>query len=155
MKHLTTLAATIAAALSLAPAATAARPSPAPTTEAIAAVARIPWTTSRCYGRELVQKVDAATINALAGIGDAEAQRSAGNVTGLAYPATCTVVILAGLSPRQECTVDEHEFGHLAGLAHSDNPLSIMFAAPMPPTRCYRFARWPHDPDGMAWRFGR
>jgi hypothetical protein len=36
------------------------------------------------------------------------------------------------LTPEMQCNMVVHEYGHLAGLGHSPDPASIMFAAPHP-----------------------
>jgi len=41
-------------------------------------------------------------------------------------------VVFPTLTPEMQCNIIVHEYGHLAGLDHSPDPGSIMFAAPHP-----------------------
>lgn len=55
------------------------------------------------------------------------------HIIGVAVPDRCWVAISADLTGYKLCTTLVHEFGHLAGVGHSDDPASIM--APVMPMR--------------------
>ena len=50
-------------------------------------------------------------------------------------------VVFPTLTPEMQCNLVVHEYGHLAGLGHSPDPGSIMFASPHP-----------RIPECAAWR---
>lgn len=86
-------------------------------------VADAHWPQSPCYHQE--------TITWVAELDSTPDEQTA----GLTVPGTCAITIAWGAfkahrAPALLCTILEHEFGHAAGLAHSLNPQSVMFADP-------------------------
>jgi Matrixin len=113
-----TLIIALVAFAGVAPAAQAELWTPAQVTKAIA-VADAHWPASPCHGRELITWVKSEAV---------------ADFAGTAYPDQCATTIAWNQvaaqdpSPAFLCTVIEHEFGHLAGLEHSKDPDSVMFA---------------------------
>lgn len=105
----------------------------------ITQVARDYWPGSVCAGRETILR------NVVAEPAIAEGLRDYGaRPLGLAWTGTCTVAISPDIdgNPWIFCGVLVHEFGHLAGHAHTDDALDVM--APrftFPPPACDRFLR--------------
>lgn len=48
---------------------------------------------------------------------------------GMASPTPCTAEVVIDVSAEKACFIAVHEFGHLAGKRHSDNPNSVMFSS--------------------------
>lgn len=100
-------------------------------------IARAAWPDSPCAGRERVYThADAAM--------DAQDARSGGErAIARAFPDTCEVYIRSGLTAVAFCIAEVHEFGHLAGYGHTDDPTDVH--APAGP-----LADVMHGPDHMA-----
>lgn len=80
------------------------------------------WPNSPCHGREKLQSIDPDSVPP-----DVAAQ--------VTLDGTCTVQVawqhMRGYKMRYRCRVLMHEFGHLAGLGHSYNILSVMYPIAM------------------------
>jgi hypothetical protein len=81
------------------------------------------WPDSPCHGHERLQLT--AT--------DDGSQAAGEDMYGFAVPDTCTVYLnwarVRPLSMRLKCRLLMHEFGHLAGREHREDPRSVMFPA--------------------------
>jgi hypothetical protein len=84
------------------------------------ATARAPWTGSPCAGREVVAVVPNGTLDDVTGV----------RVSARAFQdGSCRLALTDRVihDPVRLCFVLMHEFGHLAGRDHSDNPADVMY----------------------------
>ena len=96
-------------------------------------VARGAWPDSPCRGTETVEVVEPDESGALPTSAGLIRPTPGLHIIGVAVPDRCWVAVSADLTGYKLCAALVHEFGHLAGVSHSDDPASIM--APVMPKR--------------------
>lgn len=92
-------------------------------------VARAAYPASPCNGREVYRVVDR-----IDDAGDTRAQ-------GAATASSCAVELATRRRGPLLCGLVVHEHGHLAGLAHSDDPADVMHSSAPAPPACEPTAR--------------
>jgi hypothetical protein len=130
---------------------------PASTVQRAIAVADSHWPGSPCYGQHQITWLTGAELDAtglgvhLWGYGDTDECR-----VWVAWDRVDPVgVYRPGV---YLCEVLEHEFGHTAGLSHSDNPDDVMYAEgpARPPRECVAaFRRLRYVPSFSRWHVER
>lgn len=99
-----------------------------PSTATVAAFAASTWDEFPCEGRETVRWADFRDVPGLEN--DANAY-GATDVEGCAI----YLNVLQRMTTLRLCTVLRHEYGHLAGLTHSDDPFDLMYPNQNPSLR--------------------
>ena len=92
------------------------------------AVASAHWPGSNCRGRELVTWTSQSAL---------DSEYPGEGLGAVAVPATCSVRLTEDArtwSGRRVCALLAHEFGHLAGRAHTEDPADVMYSGPVPVT---------------------
>jgi hypothetical protein len=109
------------------------------------ATARAQWPASPCHGRESVIWVSQSVLDAAHGdVGVA--------ADALLRPCVVRVTRAArNWSGPRLCALLQHEFGHLSGLRHSDDPANVMFGGTVPWTPACTRAFPPSKARSSHW----
>jgi hypothetical protein len=104
------------------------------------------WPESPCRGRERVLWVPQAVL---------DADHAVRGFAGDALVAACAVRVTDAARRwpgARLCALLQHEFGHLAGHAHTDDPGDIMFSGTLPWTRACTEAFPPPRARSARWK---
>lgn len=145
MQGITALGAVLALALGTATATARATPSDALPARAIE-VASAQWPDSRCRGREAVIWTSQEAL---------DREHPGERLGAVADPPTCSVQLsqeARGFSGPRLCALLQHEFGHLAGHMHGDDPADVMYHGTIPWTVPCTIAFPPPRAGTPGWR---